>query len=340
MCQACRDINELLRKKRDVDWVLKQMGYISKAEADDPFDLANLLQFEVDFADQLKANAKGPHEEAVSRLFSLIDEANLDRLRESRSALQDFQQQLALISKELGMEVTEKNLPVINEWVEDIYNKTKRRLADDLAITPSLKIRDRSAIGHLSRFQNFWLQNHYADDLATQAQNIVVNYGLQDGLGRNELGDILREKLGDKFQEYHYWDTVASTWLNNSRTYSSLNAMNQAGVAEYIYNAVLDERTTVICRSLDGMTFSVNVGLDLWGQVGELDDPEKMKDINPMINERLDSEGNVQSYYYKKSDGSTVNMRTGNFSRGYLESHGVIFPPVHFLCRSWIEAMI
>lgn len=331
MCQVCEEINQLMEVKKDVDFILNELGIIQKADENDPFNLASLLQFEIDFAEELKENAKGVHEEAVLNLFELIESTNLDRLEQSQSALDDFQGSIQSITDDLGNKVTEANLPVIESWIEDIYQKTKNRLADDLDITRQFTITDRNAVGHLNKFQNFWLKNHYSDDLANEAKEIVLKHGLESGLGRSEVAEILKDELGDKYQDYQYWDTVASTWLNNSRTYSSLNAMSQAGIAEYIYRSVLDERTTVICESLEGTTFSVEYGLELWNEIGELDDPKEMRNINPMVNTKLNSEGNVDHYYYKQTDGSKVTMSPNNLTRGYLESHGVVFPPVHFL---------
>ena len=93
-------------------------------------------------------------------------------------------------------------------------------------------------------------------------------------------------------------------------------------------------------QQLNGMRFSVNNGLDLWRQVGELENPKEMMDINPMVNTNTDSEGNVQNYYYKKSDGSQVTIQPDQVTRSNMRNKGIIFPPVHFRCRSWIDAVI
>ncbi len=64
-----------------------------------------------------------------------------------------------------------------------------------------------------------------------------------------------------------YWDVVAGSFVGRGRSFSQLSAYAEAAITSYRIVAVLDEVTTPTCRFLDGKTFSVSRGLELFDRV-------------------------------------------------------------------------
>jgi hypothetical protein len=131
------------------------------------------------------------------------------------------------------------------------------------------------------------------------------------------------------------------------RSYAQLSAYAEAGIAGYRIVAVLDEVTTQTCRFLDGKTFAVSQGLDLFDRVEAA--PDQLPELNPWIREQRDPDTGRRSLYVARGDTrvpladierSGVGTRDdrGEFARGLGERElgdlGIGFPPYHGLCRS------
>ena len=177
----------------------------------------------------------------------------------------------------------------------------------------------------------------------------IVSDGLEAGLGREDLARDLETAARDIIagRGSFYWETVAGAFVSNGRSFAQLSAYAEAGIDRYIIEAVLDERTTEICRFLDGKTFTVATGLQTFEQVEA--EPDRISEVAPWVREAIDPDTGRKVLFVERGDSrvplaevtrSAVGTRDdrGDFSRALserdLESLGISFPPYHGLCRS------
>lgn len=242
--------------------------------------------------------------------------------------------------------------------MEGTRRGARRRLSATLRtrIGTSLTAGDRRILDHMAKSQGLFVTDEYRrrrDDFGRQAKEIVSN-GLERGLGRDEITDDLQRRFASVAginRSRHYWNVIAATFANRSRVYSHLASMEEAGIERYVFEAVLDERTTEQCRFLHGMTFEVGAGLDRFRRVEEAEDPEQVKEIQPWLRVARDESGNKVLFWQDLAGNRTrvaevvrsgVGTRddTGTFRSAFssrqLQDMGVSMPPLHGLCRSTV----
>lgn len=181
------------------------------------------------------------------------------------------------------------------------------------------------------------------DDVARR----TVADGLERGLRSPEVASNLASAARriNLERSRSYWQVVSSASMNRARTYGQLRGLDEARVARYRFDAVLDERTTNVCRMMDGKVFSVQLSL---GRVEDVSAGGDVKDLQPWVRQRRRDDGRGE-LFVRRSDGDTtigiveesavgrVDER-GRFSDELTEDRladiGVSSPPLHGLCRS------
>lgn len=155
--------------------------------------------------------------------------------------------------------------------------------------------------------------------------------------------EILRRQRG-------YYDVVAGAAVGYTRTYGQLSAFRDAGIERYIWESVLDEVTTDVCRFMHGHVFEVGAALDVFSRMATHLDAAK--EAAPWL--RMGRNADGQTILYTKTDSTrreiAVVVRSGvgrkddqgQFSTVYdaarLQALGVCLPPAHGNCRSTIVA--
>ncbi len=236
-----------------------------------------------------------------------------------------------------------------------IIPATKQEIVDrlHLEIDSKLSPADKATGEALLRQQGLYIRDEFgrrAEDAAEQARKIVVA-GIEQGLGQQDIAadlsaDITLRQLG---RAQAYWEVVATAFSNRARTATQLNAYDEAGITVYKFVAVLDERTTDICRYMDGRTFRVSSALKQQRRSEALTSADDIRNLMPWVYKRrlggrteLYYEAYGQKMHVAWVDSSAVGERdaTGIFSGGLsneeLEAAGLLVPPLHPLCRSTI----
>jgi SPP1 gp7 family putative phage head morphogenesis protein len=236
----------------------------------------------------------------------------------------------------------------------------RRRLSAEFRtrIGASMSLRDQRIVRHMVRSQAHFVRDEYGRRAAAysrQARAIVAE-GVFEGLGREEIAELLDARLGVRAgmaRSRAYWNVVAATFAARSRTYAQLASYDEAGIERYVFEAVLDERTTDQCASLHGRTFETQKSLELFRRVEASRDPEDVKDITPWLRVGRDPEGRRVMFTQARNGtrtfvGEVVRSRVGQRdalpqlrgmkSSGDLQEMGLSMPPLHGLCRSTIVA--
>ncbi len=224
-----------------------------------------------------------------------------------------------------------------------------------ITISPQLSATDRVAERLVRTSSTNFVRDELGrrrDDLSEKAREIVAR-GLDQGLGRDVIARDLAAAFGDRIvRSEAYYEVVAGAYMNRARTYSSLLSFQDAGVENYVFEAVLDEVTTDICRFYHGQTFSTSKGIEAMNRTLELEDPEQIKDVSPWLRTGKSPDGTRNIFFMRggqrvrvaQIDRSGVGNRddVGSYSRAMtprqLEAAGIPFPPLHGRCRSTVVA--
>lgn len=183
---------------------------------------------------------------------------------------------------------------------------------------------DQDAVAGLSSSGLFWIGEHYGDALDQAKLLAQVEDVIRSGQGRVKGGELLRAAFGAEFHRSDvYWQGMAATVATRARTFGALSGMEATGATTYEYVNPDDERTSDVCRALNGVTFTVKGGIELRDRLIGANapaDPDGWKAIAPWPKVR-DLQG---------PDG-------GLLSPGELQAKGIAWPPLHFHCRSSID---
>lgn len=252
-------------------------------------------------------------------------------------------------------------LPKVEERIRVVGPRTVRGVRRTVsaevgvAIGANLAQRDQRIIRHLVSSQAHFIRDEYRRrrvGFSAKARSIVAN-GLEQGLGRDDITRDLEAALGVEAglrRSSQYWQVIAGVFTNRSRTYAQLASYEEAGIARYVFEAVLDERTTEQCRFMHGRVFNVQAALRTYDDVAA-SDPEAVVDLQPWIHTGRNDDGD-RTLYVERRDGARTEIATvtrsgvgvrddqgefrSNVTNTDLEAMGAAQPPLHALCRSTI----
>ena len=225
------------------------------------------------------------------------------------------------------------------------------RRGQALVIAADFNALDRRIVRHLTSSQANFVRDEYGrrnDAFGERARQIVAD-GLETGLGREDIAADLERAAQDVLagRSSFYWEVVAGSFVSRGRSFAQLSSYAEAGIDRYLIEAVLDERTTEICRFLHGKSFSVATGLRTFERVDA--EPDLIKDLTPWVREAIDPQTGAKTLFVERGDErvrvadvtrSAVGTRDdrGEFGRGLSERDlanlGISFPPYHGLCRT------
>ncbi|MCH2079569.1 phage minor head protein [Prochlorococcus sp. ALOHA_ZT_50] len=134
-------------------------------------------------------------------------------------------------------------------------------------------------------------------------------------LDNASLSDMtaLRNSIYNHYQKSAYSRVLANAYANRTYNWASLANARARGVTKYRYNAVLDERTSAICRHYNGQEFNVIDALPSAEAALESTTEGGMETIDPYPNSK-----------------QTEEIIAGN-DNAYIP-----YPPLHNRCRSVI----
>lgn len=280
--------------------------------------------------------------------WTKIDQAGIDR-------------ELAKIRSELRTMLGPAAASVMPTWktkvestLTSVFKTTRQAVRDNFlpSVGVSLKQPDLRAIGVLSEQQGWFLRDSakVRSDALTARARVIVEDGLKRGLGRNEIGANLHRALPQAWQGMgqRYFNVVAANAVSRARSYSEVSGYIEVGIEALEVQAVLDERTTEICRCLDGTIIETNVVSQQIIGAMNVSTPEGIYDAAPFLKEVVNQQTGlkeivtsnngtriaevVRSGFGRADDRGQFNMfRQGN---GLADAH-IGPPPYHHLCRSW-----
>ncbi|MEP0004573.1 MAG: ADP-ribosyltransferase domain-containing protein [Balneola sp.] len=185
-------------------------------------------------------------------------------------------------------------------------------LTGAVALKPSFNIIDTQAINFLQQHNVYWVK-HFFDN---QLQEKVTEFGtkiIKEGLNRADAGKLFENEFAKKYEAYswRYWQGFANHAVTRSREFGNTERYVRAGIEYLQVKAIVDRRTTEICRHMHNRVIQVSKAVELRDQLIAAETPEEVKEIAPWM----------------KPDKMAAKPSKG------LPT-GMSLPPYHFNCRS------
>lgn len=246
--------------------------------------------------------------EAIARLSSmdgLLIPGDIDEILDNLSAA--LGKPMAEIFRESGEEYIIK---AYDEAVTEIVRPI-------LHMDPEFGLIDEKAISWILDDTTYWVGNNFDQNirerLARSTEDII-----SQNLSRKDAGILIRDQFDDILtRSGSYWEGLANHTVTRSREFGHTEGYVKAEIQKYRVAAVMDDRTSPICREMNGKEFKTTKAVELRDRLLEATDPEQVKDIAPWV-----SADEVKG---KSPEELPIGMS---------------FPPYHFSCRTRTVAIV
>lgn len=243
---------------------------------------------------------------------------------------EDVQMVVETLAEELGPGLEALTPKQVTELVGASYTLGKKGVMTEIGARATLKLEDVRSQNILKKHHTFWIGDYYNSQLGKEVADIARDIGLKQGLGRVEVGKRLQAALGQQFDKSEsYWRLLGAASVHRARNLGGVQGLIDGGVKEYEIMAVMDERTSDICRAMDGRVFTVGDASKLKSAIMNASHPDDIKDISPWHTARATPGG-----YEIKASGSQQWVNINNLNHSQMVNRGLALPPYHGFCRT------
>ena len=253
--QGVDNLKKLLKK--NLDSVEKQITEFYKKYGDESKYAEKLSYAEFQkYKAKLRLKAKqNPQDKTLQRLAKQdIPKYRIDRLR----ALQiDLQIQLteATRGQEAGIYKTLKDVAKVSQATTALrFKKTLDVAFDKIASRKLEKILSSDWVGNMNWSERLWKDRELVGKKVTD----ILETGLPQGKSMQDMARDLKEATGQQFNNAFRLIRTEGAHVDNVILLESFQqAQRELGYTHYFYDAFLDNRTSKICRELDGKRFAI-----------------------------------------------------------------------------------
>lgn len=300
------------------------------------------LALELALARDLDEDFRGDLEDSVDAELTGLDEAE-NAADEVGAAVEGVSRRmrersmagaLSVLTASLGAIATVGRRVVRTQLIDRGFLSARGTAPGGIRVAASLSQVDEAAVARLAGNQTFWIGEFWSKHLSARVAATVRREALERGLGRAEVGRILRGVVSGEFpgvsvpgtyrgSSESYFRMLAGTVRNHASTFGALTGLEQAGFDRYRIVAVMDERTSEVCRTMNGRTFSVPTGLKQMNETVLAEDPEELKAAAGWKS--------AEAVRQAAGDGDARSQEHG------LAAAGLALPPYHGSCRTVIS---
>ncbi|HMQ79205.1 MAG TPA: minor capsid protein [Ignavibacteria bacterium] len=218
-----------------------------------------------------------------------------------------------ILSAKLGKDLEKLVADDVNKLTSDILKLGKSEILKPLKMKLSFNVNDVEASKILAEQNLFWVGEHYSKNLKAKFDEITSGYFDSDKTLQQIADDFEKnfKNLTNQGEQYFY--DLAEHQTNTVRELGKVNGFEQANVQYYEIRAIIDDRTSDICRRMNGTIFPVERAIEYRDNILNLNDPEKIKEASPWL-----SPEEVQALPADAAD----------------LPPGLSLPPYHFRCRT------
>lgn len=266
-------------------------------------------------------SAKDAYRDAVQLL------SNMDK--SSRSDSEKVNALLEVIADRLGDDFAADANKFVKAGTEKAMQIGLVDVKREVGVSISWDFENARVSKVLGKQNHFWLRDHFNSSVSNQFKTSLEK-GFSQGASSSELADILHDQFKHISKSgMPYFQGLAEHTSLRMRQFGRMDGYVKAGIKYYEIRAILDDRTSDICRAMHGKRFPVSQGVNLMEQMQSIDierlTPEeakaRLKSLAPWARE---------SDVIYDTAGRAVDI-AGNF---------VPFPPFHWRCRTRTRAVV
>jgi hypothetical protein len=261
------------------------------------------------------------------------------------SSAEDFADKLleALESVQNAVFSSSSARNIIKRTTKSIYEFYRLKDPAPFGESSPIKLRlggaDINSIKFVEKLDHFYFSK-FSDNTSQSFRKFFIERYLANGAvlfesERSAEFDLFREQLGEKYQNLtdRQIKTIVQTSVQRIRNWAHIGSLSQAELEKAKIVALLDSRTTEICRELDGKIFRIGVAQKSIERLNQLEPGAFAKEMyESQIGKAISKEPvkTVQSFLEK--DGKTISDDLVKTGRG--------FPPYHPNCRTRVVGLI
>lgn len=206
---------------------------------------------------QLQKALTGAFTEAMRRGITVA----LDRLRDlgaGKFTADDGETILRALEREVGAEALAATMrePVVN-LTDGLYRMGLAEVGTSVGTSLAFMRPDQDALDVLSRANTFWVGNLWDTGPRGKIVTLLEEY-FTTGLTRDALARRLAEDFaGVSANSLHHWRSVANSLATRTREIGRVSGYERSGIQQIKIKAILDDRTTTVCRHLHGRVLTV-----------------------------------------------------------------------------------
>ncbi len=207
--------------------------------------------------EQLQKALTGAFTEATRRGIAVA----LDRLRDlgdGKFTAADGETILRALEREVGAEALAATMrePVVN-LSDSLYRLGLAEVGTAVGANLSFMRADQDALEVLSRVNQFWVGDLWDTGPRDKIKGLLTEY-FTTGLTRESLARRLAEDFaGVSENSLHHWRSVANSLATRTREIGRVSGYEKSGIRQVKIKALLDDRTTTVCRHLHGRVLTV-----------------------------------------------------------------------------------
>ena len=285
-----------------------------------------LIRKDLDHVTRLVKAKQGDYYDRIAKMLANLLLRNWDRsTREAiKAAIRmlksgegkikkaEIDRMLRDLARRLGVNFAAKMDERLFTFIVEVYTHSQREI---LGVQPVFNLTDNRAIQWLQENHVYWIGRYYDTQLADKIRQLARQI-LDEGMDREAAGKHIQVNFREQFKKSTaYWEGLANHVTTRAREFGRTEAYVKAGIKYLKFVAVMDQRTSRICRALHGKVFPVAWAVRTRDKLIAARKPDDVKKIAPWI-----SDEEVE----RKIEGKPVKK---------LPRH-VAMPPLHFNCRS------
>ena len=164
---------------------------------------------------------------------------------------------------------------------EKLYKLGINEILKPAKINLTFDAKDIEAVNILGSQNLFWIGNYYGEQLSGQINGILKSHFE----GKKNIEEVTKD-FAKKFEVatdkgYDYFEGLAEHTANRVRELGKVTGYEKAGIMKYEIRAIMDDRTSEICQTMNGKVFEVAVAASFRDSLLGLSSPEDIKSVAP-----------------------------------------------------------
>jgi SPP1 gp7 family putative phage head morphogenesis protein len=197
-------------------------------------------------------------------------------------------EEIDIVLLDLEDKLGERIAEVFRKDVQKIQLESYTKGHTDAGIQFELNAPDKKALRWLFEkdVKQFWIGESYTEDLNKKLNEVGAKI-IQSGLSRSDAAELLKKSLGDEFKKTnHYWEMLAEHIVTRAREFGRTSAYEKAGIDYIKIVAIMDHRTSAICRFLNGKIISVKKAIEQRNKLMTAKTVDEVKKIAPWYTDK------------------------------------------------------